>query len=348
MIARGGKQARHAGAVGVEFQRIDQAAGNAAQQHADRLQAAQGLQEQAAVAHREIAALDQRAGQFARQQHVPVPGRIGVTRGQQRRRAARHDPTQHVEAKLDERIDMAEQLRHEEFRHDAPEPPAVLQGVSESIGKPGAVRQHMPRAVGRAYQVGGVELQQLAIRLRLGLAAGPQEPRICVDQCGGQRAVGQQSLRAVQIGEHRLQKLRALRQAGFERDEFRLRQRQRDRVEPPRIGRRARQQARRTLFLHHPLEPPGTLGQHAPAQAGEHAQQAAPLRAQPTLAVHHLVACHGRRLTSHPERRKSSVRGCSRDNASFGSAIGPGVWPNGKKRERRRASASFALTGKCS
>ena len=82
------------------------------------------------------------------------------------------------------------------------------------------------------------------------------------------------------------------------------------------------------------------------AKSGKDTEQVAPLRAQTSLAVDHFVACHHGKLTSQPVRRKSSVRGCSRDSVSLGSAIGPGVWPNGKKRARRRASASFALTGK--
>jgi hypothetical protein len=51
------------------------------------------------------------------------------------------------------------------------------------------------------------------------------------------------------------------------------------------------------------------------------------------------------RFRGYPTRRRSSVRGCSRDRVGFGSGIGPGVWPMGKKRARRRASASLALTG---
>ena len=291
----------------------------AAQQHADRLQAAQRLQEQAAVAHGEVAALDQRAGQLARQQHVPVPGGIGVARRQQRRRprARRRDPPQHVQAELDERIDVAEQLRGEQFRHDAAEPPAVLQRVRETVGKTGAVRQHMPRAVRAHAQVGGIELQQSRPDRRSRHAARPQERRIGVHQRRRQHAIGQQALRAIQIGQHRIQQPRALRQSGFERGEFRLRQRQRDRVEAPRIGRRAGKQARNALLLHHPVEPPCALGQHAVAEPGQHAKQAAPLRAQSALAVHHFVASHCGKLTSQPDRRKSSVRGCSRDTAQL-------------------------------
>ena len=47
----------------------------------------------------------------------------------------------------------------------------------------------------------------------------------------------------------------------------------------------------------------------------------------------------------HAKARRSSVRGCSGDAPPAGSGIGPGVCPMAKKRERRRASASFALTG---
>jgi hypothetical protein len=65
----------------------------------------------------------------------------------------------------------------------------------------------------------------------------------------------------------------------------------------------------------------------------------------------HAVAERARRRrarpgTGYPARRKSRVRGCSRDRDSTGSAIVPGVCPKEKKRERRRASASFALTGR--
>ena len=85
-LARGGQQTGHAGTIGLEFQRIDCSPIDAAQQHADRLQAAQGLQEQASLAHGEVAALDQRAGQFARQQDVAVPGGVVVAGRQQRER----------------------------------------------------------------------------------------------------------------------------------------------------------------------------------------------------------------------------------------------------------------------
>ena len=397
MIARGGEQAGHADPVRIEFQRIDLASGDAAQQHTDRLQATQRLQEQAAVAHRQVTTLDQGAGQFARQQHVPVPCGIGMTRGEQCRRTARRKLPQHVEAKLDERIDAADELRDEQFRHHPAEPAAVLQRVRKAIGEPSAIRQHHPRSIRRAHEVCGIELQQPAARIGRGATTRAEEGRIGIDQRRRHGAIGQQSLLPVQIGQHRIQQPCALRQPRFEHVEFRLRQRQRNRIESPRIGRRSRQQTGCALFLHHALEPPVSLGQHPMAKAGKHAEQAAPLRAEPPFAVHHLVARHGGRLTSspgpaqvglslrgakrggnpHPSAqrdrdcfaaramtgtraggtakrvhplalRRSSVRGCSRDSTSFGSAIGPGVWPNGKKRERRRASASFALTGKCS
>ena len=46
--------------------------------------------------------------------------------------------------------------------------------------------------------------------------------------------------------------------------------------------------------------------------------------------------------------RRSSVNGKFGLRSSFGTLIGPGVWPVRKKRARRRASASSALIGKVS
>ena len=203
-----------------------------------------------------------------------------MTRGEQCRRTGRRKLPQHVEAKLDERIDAADQLRGEQFRHHPAEPAAVLQRVREAIGETGAIRQHHPRSIRRAHEVGGIEVQQRAARIGRGVTAWPQEGWIGIDQCRRHDTIGQQSLLPVQIGQHRIQQPCALRQPRFEHVKFRLRQRQRDRIELPRIGRRSRQQAGRALFLHHALEPPGAFGQHAMAKAGEHAEQAAPLRAQ--------------------------------------------------------------------
>ena len=53
-------------AVHFQLQRIDQAAIDAAHQHINGLQAAQGFEIERAVAHGEVAAFDQHAGQLAR------------------------------------------------------------------------------------------------------------------------------------------------------------------------------------------------------------------------------------------------------------------------------------------
>src|SRR4029079_14205990 len=46
-------------------------------------------------------------------------------------------------------------------------------------------------------------------------------------------------------------------------------------------------------------------------------------------------------------QRRSSVSGKSRLCSSGGASSGPGVCPNGRKREIRRPSASSALAGRC-
>ena len=163
-------------------------------------------------------------------------------------------------------------------------------------------------AIRRAHQVGGVELQQVVRCFAGDVAARPQECRIGVDQRGGHAPSASRA--AVHTG--RPAPLPATLRAGpgpLRAREFRLRQRQRDRIEAPRIGRRARQQAGDAFLLHDAVESLGALRQHAMAETGENAQQAAPLRAQPTFAVHHFIACHGLRLTSRTARCKSPVQG---------------------------------------
>ncbi len=76
------------------------------------------------------------------------------------------------------------------------------------------------------------------------MPARPQKPWIGVDQRRRQHARRQQPLLAIHIAQDCIQQTRPLDQPGLESLEFRLRQRQRNRIESPGIG-RARRQTRR-------------------------------------------------------------------------------------------------------
>lgn len=68
--------------------------------------------------------------------------------------------------------------------------------------------------------------------------------------------------------------------------------------------RRARQQARNAVFMHDTFQAPGAFGEFIMAQAGEHPENAAPLRAQAAFAIH--ISSRAMSKRCQAKRRKSS------------------------------------------
>ena len=190
----------------------------AAQQHADPLQATQRLQEHLAVAQRQVAAFDQADGQFARQQHVLEPQRVGMATAQQRDAGAvvGGERLQRVAGDLQILPQLLDALGLEQLRHDAGHDAAVFQGVGDALRLAGAIGQDPPGAVRSAQHVGGVERQIAVPAAAIDGAAGAQERRIAIDEVGRDQAFGQQRLRTVEIGQDQFHQLGALRQAGFD------------------------------------------------------------------------------------------------------------------------------------
>ena len=48
---------------------------------------------------------------------------------------------------------------------------------------------------------------------------------------------------------------------------------------------------------YYPFQAPGTIGEFIMAEAGDYTEEVAPLWMQAAIAIHHLVACHGERLS---------------------------------------------------
>ena len=168
----------------------------------------------------------------------------------------------------------------------------------------GAVRQHVPCAVGRAHHVGGIELQQFGGPIGADTPARAQEARVGIDQGGGQRAVGQQALRAVESPSTASSKrARCARPASSAANSACNNgngigsKRQGSGGEP---GSRL---ATPSSSISGPVA--ARVRPARRAEAGENAKQTAPLRAQSAFAIHHFVECHAQRLTSQPVRRKS-------------------------------------------
>ncbi len=112
---------------------------------------------------------------------------------------------------------LADPLRLEKFRHHAGHDPTIFQRVGQSLGLPGPVRQHPPRAVGSAQHVGGVEHQMTVPPTDIDGAARAQEGGVAIDEVGRDQSFGHQRPGAIEIGQDQFHQLGALGEAGFDR-----------------------------------------------------------------------------------------------------------------------------------
>ena len=153
-------QAGHAeGRIGTQFERVAVVIVLAAQDRVHALQACHGLHPDAAAAHRQVAALDEREAEVARQQRVLEIGFVERSRRQQydqRRaipvvthRAGTRRPTQQRFTQcVEERgqvlhVQVGEHLR-EHARHDEP----VFERIARTGRRLGAVADNPPVTVG--------------------------------------------------------------------------------------------------------------------------------------------------------------------------------------------------------
>jgi hypothetical protein len=157
------QQSRHTDLARIEFQRIDQPPRDTTQQHIHPLQPAQGLDEHHPAAHREIAAFHQRAGQFAREEHMLEPLVMPRAGGQQRHRGAGAatgcEALQLILPDIKERPELPHRHRAERFGQHAGQKPAVLPRVADAGGIRGAVRKHAPATVRPTHQIGRVKAE---------------------------------------------------------------------------------------------------------------------------------------------------------------------------------------------
>ena len=181
---------------------------------------------------------------------------------------------------------------------------AVFERIARAARRFRAVGEHAPFSVRRAREVDGGEMQ-IPAPLRAGAVTGAQKTRIGFDQRRRQDAFGDRRLRPVDVGQQRVEKLRALDRARLDDAPFLRRDQQRQHVERPetfgalrividRIGDvvLAKEPARL-------LEAFGHLARIERRQAGE---QRLPVLAQPPLAGRGLV------IDAGPGRRSMSGR----------------------------------------
>ena len=222
--------------------------------------------------------------------------------------------------------------------------------------------------IGGTREVGGVVEEMDAAR-RADALRLVQEAAVAEHDGRRDGARAHELLRPVQVGQHAVQQLGALRDAGLDGVPLRRRQQQGQRVHLPGpigalgVGVHVVRDAVLADLALHQRQRVGHLGALA---GGEAAQEGVPVRPRLAGRRQELVVAAfeggvaGEELSQHAGiveagftsdnsakpygcadvLRRSSVNGKSGLRSSFGTFIAPGVWPMRKKRARRRASAS--------
>jgi hypothetical protein len=158
----------------------------------------------------------------------------------QRRRAFGH-AVDHVlrrpaQQRFAQRIEERGQVLHMQFaehlREDTRDDQPVLQRIAGTGGRLRAVGDDPPVTIGRARQVGGVVEQVHAAR-RADALHLMQVATVAEDDRRRDRAGAQELLRAVDVAEHAVQQVGALRDAGGDLLPLGSRQQQRQRVDFP-------------------------------------------------------------------------------------------------------------------
>ena len=213
------QQAGHAqGRVGAHLQRVQPFVVHAFDERVHRLQAAEGLEVQALVAHRQVVALDQREAQVARQIGVFEIGFVVGAGREQRDTGVLALGRQGFEA-VHQRAVAGGQALHfhagKSLGELARDGNAVFQQVTQAGRRLRALAHHPPAAVGAVGQIEGDDVQPGVTR-RANTLHGTQVTGVALHQRSRQQGLFQQFLRAVQVGHHGVEQARALQHAGFD------------------------------------------------------------------------------------------------------------------------------------
>jgi hypothetical protein len=209
------QQARNAERrIAAQFERVAVVVIQPAEQRMYTPQAAECSEVDAIAAHRQVLSFDQGKTEIARQIGVFEVGFVVGSRRQQddqRRFAGTRGPMGETVLKLaEERGEMLDVQVAELLGKNAADDGPVFEGIAGTRWGLRAVGNHPPAAVGRAREVGGVEMQ-IGITGRSDPLAGPEEVVVTEDQRRRQAAIGDQGLRTVQILQHGVEQACALR-----------------------------------------------------------------------------------------------------------------------------------------
>ena len=279
------------------------------------LQPVNRLQPDPVVAHRQVAAFDERKAEIARQQRMLEVGFVVRPRGEQddvRRAVAARRPAQQRRAQcLEVRGEVLHRQLAEHLREDARNDEPVLERVARTRRRLRAVAHHPPASVGRARQVGRV-LQQVHAAHRLQALRRAEKAAVAEDHGRRNGAALQQRLRAVDVAEDAVEQVGALGDAGLDRIPFVGRQEQRQRVDFPRaVGSHGVvvDVVGDALLADLPLGQRQRLAHLALAALGERTHEGVPVRPRLRRAGQQLVVAVALRRVAGEQLRQHRPRG---------------------------------------
>ena len=222
--------------VGPQFERVEELVVQPLDEAVHRAQPLQRLEIEPLVAHREVAALDQRDAEVSRKVGVLEISFV-VGAGREQRNVRRHAGRAHgLQAFHHGAVSCSEPLHVEGLeglRELARDGQAVFEQVAQARRRLGALRHHPPVAVGSTRQVESGDVQP-GVAGRLHAVHGAQVARMSAHQRRRQQAFGQQLLRAVHVGHHAVEHAHALQDACLDLRPAFGRNDQRKKVERPR------------------------------------------------------------------------------------------------------------------
>ncbi len=229
--------ARRARESRAQLDRIAEVVVEPPQDRVHALQARERLQVDVVAAHGEVVPLDERQAEMTREVRV-LEVRLVERAGRQHdgerrlvRRGWRQQPiAQAGEERADERPHL---ISPSELGKDARDDLPVLERIARTGRRLRAIAEHPPAPVGRAREIDGVDVQPRAAG-RAARRGRPQEVRMTERQLRRNDALREQLLRAVEIGEQRIEQLRPLRDARLDPPPLARRNEERQEIERPR------------------------------------------------------------------------------------------------------------------
>ena len=313
--------------VGAQLERIAPLRVDPTQDHVDRIESSERTEVDPAVAHREIAALDDREPEVGPEVGVLERG-LGLGAG------AQHDDARIVGVRgvgeaLEQCTQAAEVGRHpmdlavpvEAGEHPRHHPP-VRQCVSRPGRRLGPVGQHAQLPAGPTCQIRGVGEQLLLDRRRDSVAL-TQESGVAEDDLGGDDLSLQQLSWTVEIPLDQIEDDSALDDGFFDQRPLGTRYECRERVERPPGGDLVTADAvGDALVVEHLVEDLLAATELIEAEAVEHLGRVGPVFTATPVGMDHLV--EDARLGSVvPEQRPREIQRHVRRAASVGRIDGP-------------------------